>query len=276
MGKVERKMRRARVEQVVKQAPEKLRIFIGTPAGGGGVSTETCDAVELFQSALAVAGHDVTWCRQSWSGLDRTRNIMVAIARKEAWTHLLWVDRDMIVPVEVLVSMVFAPFDVVGLGYPKKAIDWSRVLRGAEKLLRAPNVDPRALAFTASPNVGTLDESLTIEEWGGRRFALARELGTGVMSVKMAALDAYIRENEAELAYRTDYLEGEQETHHAVFLAKLGPEPQDERRYLTEDFAFTRAWTRSGRKAWMMLDARVGHVGRHTFWSDLTGWRPSP
>lgn len=273
-------MGEAKRKKVARQLAEdagKARVFIATPAGGGAVSIETQDSVDLISASLGLAGHTVTWCHQSWSGLDRTRNIMVAIARKEEWTHLLWIDRDMVVPVDVAIAMLFCPFDVVGVGYPKKTIDWRRVLSGAERLLRQPDVDPRALSFVGSPNVGSLVDPVTLEEWGGRRFALAEELGTGVMAMKVPALDAYIRENEAQLAYRTDYLEGgkdAQETHHAVFMAQLGPEPVDERRYLTEDFAFSRAWRRSGRTAYMMLDARVGHMGRYTFWSDLSGWRP--
>jgi hypothetical protein len=232
-----------------------MKIFISTLVGEGR-SVEHDRAIDVLRFERA-HGWDIRREFGMGSGVDRARNAHVAMARRWEADVFVSIDSGVVFRPDDLIEMIGSGLDVVGAGYPRCEFVWSSIEEAAmsgcpAELLR--EVATTLIVTLKTPIVPTLVK--------GARYYEALSLGTAFLSVRRTALERYIEAYRSEIEYETDYPPFG-ETHHAVFMGEV-----KERRYLTEDFAFSRRYRALG-PIYAYGGARVARRGQMLFEGSL-------
>jgi len=254
---------------------EKLRkkkLMIATPMYGGNCSGLFCKATNDLAMACSSYGID---CRFYYlfneSLIPRARNYCVDEFLRSDCTHMMFIDSDIGFDYkDVLLMLQYCDedndYDVVTGPYPKKTIAWEKVKSAVDQ--GYANESPFALenfvgdyVFNPAGNVKSfrLDEPVEIKEGG-----------TGFMMIKRSVFEKF-KKAYPDLTYkpdhaRTEHFDGVREIT-AFFDTVIDPES---RRYLSEDYMFSR-WARDiGIKVWLFPWIQLKHVGMYVFGGSLS------
>ena len=251
----------------------KCKIFVATPMYGGnchGLYTKAC--LDL-QGMCMQHGVEVKFSYLfNESLITRARNYLVDEFLRSGYTHLLFIDSDILFNPQDVFALLALDKDVIGGPYPKKSINWNAVFTGAEKKLAEPDFDKTKW------NAGEL-ELLTGEYVfnpipGTQSFRVSEplevmEIGTGFMLVKRATFDKFAQEYP-HLNYKPDH-QGQQNFDgsryiHAYFDTVIDP---DSHRYLSEDYMFCQYWRAIGGSIWLCPWMETTHIGTYGFRGNL-------
>lgn len=198
--------------------------------------------------------------------ITRARNMLAHLFHASDFTHMLFLDDDVSVSAEHVLSMLEAMLAddrlaIFGAPVPRRRINWASVARAASAGLGDANPADLArytgdFAFAlADPSAGfALDQPV----------ALTR-LGTGLMMIRrdvidrlteLAGDDHYVTDPEERAGY------GVGERIHRLFEGRIDP---DTGRLLSDDFAFCQRATAAGYGIWLAPWVETTHSGPVTF-----------
>jgi hypothetical protein len=251
----------------------KNKLFIATPMYGGncnGLYMKAClDLQGLCQQYGIEARFSFLF---NESLITRARNYLVDEFIRSGFTHLLFIDSDILFNPQDVLAMLALDKEVIGGPYPKKSINWRNVFRAAQKIIADPAFDPSKF------NPGEL-EALTGDYVfnpvpGTTQFKVTEplevmEIGTGFMMVKRGVLDKF-KQEYPHLNYKPDHVgqanfDGTRYIH-AYFDTVIDP---DSHRYLSEDYMFCQYWRAIGGQIWLCPWMKTQHVGTYAFTGDM-------
>ncbi len=111
-------------------------------------------------------------------------------------------------------------------------------------------------------------DGFDVIEKNGGRYVEVMDGATGFMLISRGALEKYIAAYGEKIKYVADYQPNRGETHYEVFGSGPDPQPSDGaqgRRWLSEDYWFSRQWQAIGGKIYACLDCKLSHTGMHVF-----------
>ena len=238
----------------------KVKLFVATPAYGGWL----CE--DYFHSMLELQ----TFCNQEQipfriqtlgmeSLVTRARNTLVAnfLDDKDA-THLLFVDADIGFKPQIVKRMLDFDHEVVCAPYPMKLINWSAIPQ-----LVKDDLDYKTLSL---PYVLNFKDKDNIEVKQG--FANVLDAATGFLLIKKEALLKMVKEYP-ELHYNTDQILNGKEYDSKNTYLFFDTMKDEDGRYLSEDYAFSRRWQKIGGKIWADLSSELIHYGQYKFQGQL-------
>lgn len=291
-----------------------LHLYVSMLAGSSKAWSEVENGLHMLGVLCARHGVGLTLVRERMTGVDRARNVQTERCLKLARTadaadrptHMLHLDSDLVFHPEDILKLVRSNLDVVAIVYPRKEIDWDRVIRAVRAGVAPADLPRYAASFVFNhprdhvvrhPDIGTLIE--------------IEEVGTGCLMVKVDALKRYAEAYHEELEYISDYdpfytvhrqffhcerdpacaretrlrelkdaavallrASGDAQTSNAERAAVLDAalawgrtveDPTSLGRYLTEDYSFCRRWRLLGGKIYALMEADVGHIGKHVY-----------
>jgi hypothetical protein len=186
---------------------------------------------------------------------------------KEPWTHLVMMDSDLrFDPAHVLrvVDYCGPEYPIVCGLAPLKAINWPAVAEAAKA-----GVEPDLLAKAGGVNVANpLDVIIQ-----GSDVVEVKYGGSGFMCISREALLAFATAYP-ELAYTPDYtigdaaFDGQAQAVTAFFDTMICPE---DKRYLSEDYAFCHRARAIGLKTYVCRTALAGHIGPYEYQAHPAG-----
>jgi hypothetical protein len=242
----------------------KERIFIATPCYGGQL-TEA-----YFRSTIRL----LTFCNQhqipvafgtiaNESLVTRARNVLVAYFLQSNFTRLMFIDADIEFQVEDVIKLIAHNKDVVVGAYPKKGVNWQRIresVRGTHDAL-----DDRQIASFGS------DYAINFKFLNREQKQIAIENGlirlhdgaTGFMMIKREVVDKMI-EAYPELKYNNDLNTPKELDPHFYAFFDTMIDPKD-KRYLSEDYTFSRRWQDIGGEIWLDPSISLNHYGSFNF-----------
>jgi len=251
----------------------KNKLFIATPMYGGncnGLYMKAClDLQGLCQQYGIEARFSFLF---NESLITRARNYLVDEFIRSGFTHLLFIDSDILFNPQDVLAMLALDKEVIGGPYPKKSINWRNVFRAAQKIIADPAFDPSKF------NPGEL-EALTGDYVfnpvpGTTQFKVTEplevmEIGTGFMMVKRGVLDKF-KQEYPHLNYKPDHVgqanfDGTRYIH-AYFDTVIDP---DSHRYLSEDYMFCQYARAIGISIWLCPWMKTQHVGTYAFTGDM-------
>ena len=251
----------------------KNKLFVATPMYGGNCNGLYMKACLDLQGICQQYGMDVRFSFLfNESLITRARNYLVDEFLRSGYTHLLFIDSDILFNPQDVLALIALDKDVIGGPYPKKSINWRNVFNGAKRVLSDANFDQ------ANFNPGEL-EGLTGDYVfnpvpGTTQFKVSEplevmEIGTGFMLVKRAVFDKF-KEEYPHLNYKPDHVgqanfDGSRYIH-AYFDTVIDP---DSHRYLSEDYMFCQYWRAIGGSIWLCPWMRTQHVGTYAFTGDM-------
>ena len=243
----------------------KERLFIATPCYGG-MLTEAyfrsmVRTLTFFnQHQIPVAFGTIA----NESLVTRARNVLVAYFLQSNYTRLLFIDADIEFQVEDVLKLVAHNKDVCVGAYPKKGVNWQRI-REAVMTNGAAPMDDRSIAASGS------DYAINFKFVNADLKQIAIENGviklhdgaTGFMMIKREAIDKMIV-SYPELKYNNDLNTPPdlQDFFYAFFDTMIDPK---DRRYLSEDYTFSRRWQDIGGDIWLDPSISLNHFGSFNF-----------
>ena len=243
----------------------KERIFIATPCYGG-MLTEAyfrsmVRTLTFFnQHQIPIAFGTIA----NESLVTRARNVLVAYFLQSNYTRLLFIDADIEFQVEDVLKLIAHNKDVCVGAYPKKGVNWQRIREAIMTNGNAP-MDDRTIAASGS------DYAINFKFVNADMKQIAIENGviklhdgaTGFMMIKREAIDKMIVAYP-ELKYNNDLNTPPdlQDFFYAFFDTMIDPK---DRRYLSEDYTFSRRWQDIGGDIWLDPSISLNHFGSFNF-----------
>lgn len=251
----------------------KCKLFVATPMYGGfnhGLYMKAC--LDL-QGICIKHGIDVRFSFLfNESLITRARNYLCDEFLRSGFTHLLFIDSDILYNPEDVLALIALDKDIIGGPYPKKSINWGNVWKGAKRLATDPNFDESK--FNPGELEGLCGEYVFNPVPGTSQFKVTEplevlEIGTGYMLIKREVFDKFKAEYP-HLNYKPDHVgqanfDGSRYIH-AYFDTVIDP---DSHRYLSEDYMFCQYWRAIGGKIWLCPWMRTQHVGTYAFTGDM-------
>ena len=185
--------------------------------------------------------------------VHRARNVSVGrfIQKTEA-DVFLFIDADIDFDPESTLRLIESEHDISVACYPKKVVMWDQAARALENGDTRP---PNLLASSLVVNIGANQRSVQ------NGFVEVLDGPTGFMAIKRHVFTK-LEEAYPELNCVNDHQNADFKTYHACFDCMIDP---DNRRYLSEDYAFCRRWQKIGGSIWADTRTTLGHVGNLPF-----------
>jgi len=238
----------------------KVNLFVATPCYGS-MLTE-----DYFHSILDLQN----FCRQEEIGLNvqtlgqeslvtRARNTLVAnFLDNESFTHLLFIDADIGFDAKSLKRFLEYDKDVMCAPYPMKLISWDMIPKLIEEKKDYRNLcHPYVLNFS---NKGEINVE--------KGFAEVLDAATGFMLIKRECL-LKMKEEYPDLRYKTDQIINNKEFESENTYLFFDTMKDDDERYLSEDYAFSRRWQKIGGKIYADIGSKITHFGSYRYTGEL-------
>jgi hypothetical protein len=242
----------------------KEKIFIATPCYGGQL-TEA-----YFRSTIRL----LTFCNQhqipiafgtiaNESLVTRARNVLVAYFIQSNFTRLMFIDADIEFQVEDVIKLIAHNKDVAVGAYPKKGVNWQRI-RESVKQTDDVFTDQQIASFGSDYAINfkfiNRDAKQIAIEQGLIRL---HDGATGFMMIKREVIDKMI-EAYPELKYNNDLNTPPELNPHFYAFFDTMIDPKD-KRYLSEDYTFSRRWQDIGGEIWLDPSISLNHYGSFNF-----------
>lgn len=242
----------------------KERIFIATPCYGGQL-TEA-----YFRSTIRL----LTFCNQhqipvafgtiaNESLVTRARNVLVAYFLQSNFTRLMFIDADIEFQLEDVIKLIAHDKDVVVGAYPKKGVNWQRI-RESVRTTHDPLDDKQIASFGSDYAI-----NFKFINRDAKQIAIENGLirlhdgATGFMMIKREVIDKMITAYP-ELKYNNDLNTPKELDPHFYAFFDTMIDPKD-KRYLSEDYTFSRRWQDIGGEIWLDPSISLNHYGSFNF-----------
>ena len=243
----------------------KEKIFVATPCYGG-MLTEAyfrsmVRTLTFFnQHQIPIAFGTIA----NESLVTRARNVLVAYFLQSNYTRLFFIDADIEFQVEDVLKLIAHNKEVCVGAYPKKGVNWQRI---RDSVLRksTEEISDRDIAAAGS------DYAINFKFVNRGLKQIAIENGviklhdgaTGFMMIKREAIDKMIAAYP-ELKYNNDLNTPPdlQDFFYAFFDTMIDPK---DKRYLSEDYTFSRRWQDIGGDIWLDPTISLNHYGSFNF-----------
>ena len=245
---------------------KKIKIFLGMPMYGGLLTEPTMHGLLDLQQWTMMNGIGLRFQSMGNESLiTRARNTIVSMMLDQQdfiATHLLFIDADIGFSWKNIERLICADKDVVCGIYPRKHIH-------LEKIKNILNEDPNiSLDELEAKSLGyniNLDNPSNVK--GENGYFKVNEAATGMMLVKREVLTTMFK-NIPERKYETDQIVNglHYRSDNCYDLFAVGPYmTAGQKRYLSEDYYFSRLWQECGGEIWADLAMPLTHFGNRAY-----------
>jgi choline kinase len=197
--------------------------------------------------------------------ITRARNTITTLFLDDqdyVGSHLLFIDADIGFVPENIERLIRADKDIACGIYPRKCIHWNQVI---DAVKNNPKITEEEVSYKALGYNLNFKDPHNIRLIGG--FCEVMEAATGMMLIKR---DVFKKMQKAypERKYKSDQIVngGRFKSDNCYDLFGVGKIDWDEEeRYLSEDYYFSRLWSKIGGKIWADVAAPLVHQGNMHF-----------
>lgn len=235
-----------------------MKILIATPTAGGLVTTAYTHSLVGACQVFAQRGIDFDHGVFDSADVAMARNFFAnTLIRSQDFTHLLFIDSDMLITKPALTRLIDWQAAMAGLIYPERQIDLAAYRNAVLDGHDHQNAEAIAMRFV----VKFLDDQIQVRDG----FCKVEGIGFGCVLVARTLLERLIADGIAEeLVSNHLTRQGLSGTLYDFFGPIDGPHGER----LSEDFSFCARVRKAGQDVWALVDAEVGHAGRYTYKSN--------
>ena len=232
-----------------------IKLFLSTPCYGGLCLEKYMIGVIKLQLLLIREGIQLMIdTTENESLVHRARNVAIGrFMQKTDAEYFMFIDAEVDFDPTSVVRLVKSGHDVAVAIYPKKVVMWEQAKKAVEA---GDDRDMAMLSSSLVANIGALHR--TVENG----FIEVLDGPTGFMVISRKALEKMHEHYKDELDCVNDHQNRDFDNYCAVFDCMIDP---DNRRYLSEDYAFCRRWQQIGGKIYADCATTLGHVGNLPF-----------
>ena len=244
-----------------------FKVFLGMPMYGGMLSEATLHGLlelQQWSQAFNVGLRIQTMGNESL--ITRARNTIVSMMMDQTdyvATHLLFIDADIGFSWKNIERLVCADKDIACGCYPRKHLHFEKIKNVLENFPDATPDQIEAMILGYNINFDNPDHLK-----GEDGFFKVNEAATGMMLVKRHVFRTMFKKFP-ERKYESDQIVngGGYKSDNCYDLFAVGPyQTLDQKRYLSEDYYFSRLWTEEcGGEIWADLAQPLTHFGNRGF-----------
>lgn len=222
-----------------------MKLLIAIPSYGGTVTTG-CNR-SVLQLGAVLQQHKIVSRIITVDEVDvvTARNTLASqLLRDDAFSHLLFIDADMIFGSETVLRLLGAEKPLIGCTYPKREIDLA-------KLCALAKVHPAPIAIAKASSFAVQQHSWHSTEIRNG-MCQVEGLGMGLCLIDRKVFEKLapkVRRNGAVYGFFDQISQGD--------LLK------------SEDLSFCARWKTVGGEVWALVDQDIGHVGTFTYRAKL-------
>ena len=245
---------------------QNFKLFLGMPMYGG-MLTE-CTLHGLLELQTWTQQNNVALRIQTMGNeslITRARNTIVSMMMDQTdyvATHLLFIDADIGFQAENIKRLLCADKDIACGIYPRKHIYLDKI---SDILKEYPNADAAEIEARALGYNVNFDNTENLKHEDG--FFKVSEAATGMMLVKREVFRTMMKKFP-ERKYESDQIVngGSYKSDNCYDLFAVGPyDTEGGKRYLSEDYYFSRLWQECGGDIWADLAMPLTHFGNRHF-----------
>jgi len=251
--------------------PEELKdknfkIFLGMPMYGGMLTEQTLHGLLQLQTWSMQRGVEQRLQTMGNESLiTRARNTIVSMMMDQTdfvATHLLFIDSDIGFTPQTIERMLCFDKDVVCGIYPRKHIHWEKAIQAVKD---NPNITEDEIEIKSLGYNLNFDDPQNVTVDHG--FCKVQEAATGMMLVKREVFRTMMKKFP-ERKYQSDQIiNGKSYSSDNCYdLFPAGTyEANGKKRYLSEDYYFSRLWQECGGDIWADVAMPLTHFGNRAF-----------
>tara|TARA_R100001163_G_scaffold60352_1_gene49587 strand:- start:3206 stop:4003 length:798 start_codon:yes stop_codon:yes gene_type:complete len=245
---------------------KKIKIFLGMPMYGGLLTEPTMHGLLDIQQWTMMNGIGLRFQSMGNESLiTRARNTIVSMMLDQqdfVATHLLFIDADIGFSWKNIERLICADKDVVCGIYPRKHIHLEKIknILNEDPNISLDELEARSLGYNIN-----LDDPSNVK--GENGYFKVNEAATGMMLVKREVLTTMFK-NFPDRKYETDQIVNGQyyKSDNCYDLFSVGPYmTAGQKRYLSEDYYFSRLWQECGGEIWADLTMPLTHFGNRAY-----------
>lgn len=235
-------------------ANETIKILVGTPMYGGQCHGQYVQSMLQLKDACREKAYDLEFLfLYNESLITRARDSIANFFVRGDFTHLLFIDADVVVNPQDIITMIEEDRDIVCGCYAIKHINWRAVSNYAK--MGAP---AELLSMYSSEYVFNVEDGQD-KELRSAELKEVAHAGTGYMLIKRKVFE--------KLSERTPTYKGNTDSNHgelvkAYFMTSID---EDTGVLLSEDYHFCKEWRKAGGKIYIAPYAHATHIGTHAF-----------
>ena len=243
-----------------------IRLYLGMPMYGGMLGENTLHGVLGLQAWTTDQGVGMKLQTMGNESLiTRARNTIVSMFLDDQnyiGTHLLFIDADIGFQPHNIERLIRADKDIACGIYPRKCIHWNQVIDAVKK---NPNITEDEISYKGLGYNLNFENPQNIKLQGG--FVEVMEAATGMMLIKR---DVFQKMKKAypNRKYKSDQIVNgaRYRSDNCYDLFGVGKIDWDEEeRYLSEDYYFSRLWSKIGGKIYADVASPLVHQGNMHF-----------
>lgn len=238
-----------------------MNILIATPCYGGMIHTQC--AQSIMELRILFSSKNI---RHEWlpimgeSLIPRARNASIAYFLCKDFTHILFVDSDIVFdPVSVL-RLVDKDVPISACVYPYKDINIDNIVNKA----RSTSIDTTAILLSSMSYVMNTNDSVLDDGW-----LKVSEVGTGFLLIRKDLISKLV-DLHPSLKYKNDcpYYDRLHQSMNDNFYLFFDTRVVDDR-YLSEDYSFCHYVTDAGYDIYVDTTSGINHIGTYTYRGNL-------
>jgi predicted lactoylglutathione lyase len=246
---------------------KNFKIFLGMPMYGGMLTENTLHGLlQLQQWSMTVGVPMRLQSMGNESLITRARNTLVSMMMDQTdyvGTHLLFIDSDIGFSAQNVERLMCFDKDVVCGIYPRKHIHFEKI---KDILKENPNASPEELEVKTLGYNLNFDDPQNVKMEDG--FCKVSEAATGMMLVKREVFRKMMkkfpeRKYESDQIINGNYFKSD--NCYDLFCAGIYETKPGSKRYLSEDYYFSRLWQECGGDIWADVSMPLTHFGNKAF-----------
>lgn len=237
-----------------------IKLFVATPVHSN-VSIHYMQSVFKLQSLCHTRNIPIMLQLTKTSLVTQGRNLCVSHFLNSDFTHLLFIDSDILFNPESIFKMLEKDQDVLSIPYPMKTIQWDKIMN-KWKDIPTMHYDQACTSGNMFPvRVKGDEQDIEVTD---EMIELSHSM-TGCMMIKREALEKMKKEYPELTIKQKTMIDGERVDKPNLYNFFDTYYDVENKLYYGEDFAFSRLWTKIGGKCMALITEYITHVGEYQF-----------
>ena len=189
------------------------------------------------------------------------RNLCVSEFLNSGYTHLLFIDSDILFNADSIFKMIEKDQEVLSIPYPMKVIQWDKVLNKWRDIPSMNSTQAKTSGNMFPVRIKDKEDDIEVRDG---MIELSHSM-TGCLLIKRQALEKMIEAYPDLTIKQETMIDGEKQLRKNLYNFFDTYYDKETKLYFGEDFAFSRLWTKIGGKCMALITEYITHVGEHQF-----------
>ena len=239
---------------------KKIKLFVATPVHND-VSIHYMQSVLKFQAECLHKNIHITIDMMKSSLVTQGRNTLVSHFLSGDYTHLLFIDSDILFYPNSIFKMIDKNVEVCSIPYPMKLINWDKVYKKYEDIPSMTNLQKHTSGNKFPVKIKDNENNVSFTN----EMIELDYAPTGCLLLKREVFDKLIKAYPNKTIHQESMVDGKMIIKPNLYNFFDTYYDEKDKRYYGEDFAFSKLWREIGGKCYALITEYITHVGEYQF-----------